>query len=96
MGSLCSKSNTLSGGHTVLGSSSTAAGGQGQQIGGHSDRPDPRVAAAEAAERRLQAAQSRGTSASNPNRGQLAAKVEKAKTAKPGPPEEREERLVWD
>jgi hypothetical protein len=56
MGSLCSKSSTYEGGHTVLGSgpvnSNTAAP---SQPASSSQRIDPRAAAAEAAERRLQA-----------------------------------------
>lgn len=48
MGSLCSKSGTHSGGHTVIGSSSSV------NPGGPSPS-DPRAAAAEAAERRMKA-----------------------------------------
>jgi len=88
MGSLCSKSSAFSGGHQVLGSSTTGTG-QG------SDAPDPRAAAAEAAERRLKAQQVRGTNASNPNKGQLANKLKASKTAKV-PESREEEQLVWD
>ena len=38
--------------------------------------------------------QQRGTNANNPNRGQLAAKVEAAKSAKRGPEPKPDERLV--
>lgn len=48
MGSLCSKSGSHSGGHTVLGSASGAGG-----TSSSGPRPEPRSAAAEAAEARL-------------------------------------------
>ncbi|TFK57288.1 hypothetical protein OE88DRAFT_1614260, partial [Heliocybe sulcata] len=76
MGSLCSKSSTHSGGHTVLGSDAQVLGGDGPPAS--SSRGDPRSAAAEAAERRMKAAQARGTNASNPNQGRLAAQAEEA------------------
>ncbi|KAG2154864.1 hypothetical protein DEU56DRAFT_770854 [Suillus clintonianus] len=90
MGSLCSKSSVHSGGHQVLGSTA------GQPNDGTTPPPDPRAAAAEAAERRLKTAHARGTNASNPNRGRLAEQVEAAKVAKPVPTPRDEERLVWD
>jgi len=89
MGSLCSKHSTLSGGHTVLGSSEAT---QGQ----HSEAHDSRQAAAEAAERRRQTEQARGTHTSNPRRGELARKVEESKAAPKIPELRQEERLVWD
>lgn len=49
MGSLCSKSSNYQGGHTVLGTSNTTTGNA------PTSAPDPRTAAAEAAERRMQA-----------------------------------------
>lgn len=52
MGSLCSKSNSLSGGHTVLG---TGTSGQDSGIINNSSRPSPSSAAAAAAEARLKA-----------------------------------------
>lgn len=56
MGSLCSKSSNYEGGHTVLGSGPVNSNpGQGSRPRPSSGRPDPRAAAAEAAERRLQA-----------------------------------------
>jgi hypothetical protein len=55
-----------------------------------------RSAAADAAEARLKAAQARGTSASNPKRGQLAAKVEAAKSTKLVPEQKPDGTLVWD
>lgn len=84
MGALCSKSNTHSGGHTLVGPSTTGQAAPG----------DARAAAAEAAERRLKSAQARGTHHSNPNEGRLAAKA--AQPVKIVPEERREERLVWD
>jgi len=86
MGSLCSKASTHSGGHTVLGPTSQPV----------QDRPDPRNAAAEAAERRRQTEQSRGTHSSNPSRGKLAAQLEASKTAPRLPEPRQEEGLVWD
>jgi len=86
MGNLCSKSGTHSGGHVVLGSSSVTT---------NSAPPvDARAAAAEAAEQRMKAAQARGTNASNPNQGKLAAKV--AANPKRVPQARQEETLVWD
>ncbi|KAG6851050.1 hypothetical protein H0H93_002942 [Arthromyces matolae] len=85
MGSLCSKPGNYSGGHHVLGSqdgSNPAA----------SSSSDPRTAAAEAAERRFKAAQARGTNASNPKQGQLAAKA--GKISKTTTDSQQEERLV--
>ncbi|KAF5313115.1 hypothetical protein D9619_003188 [Psilocybe cf. subviscida] len=83
MGSLCSKASNTEGGHTVLGSgpvNSNPTSGRpanshaatGSRVGPSSARQDPRAAAAEAAERRLQAAQKRGTNNANPNHGKLA------------------------
>ncbi|KAG6813277.1 hypothetical protein H0H92_012691 [Tricholoma furcatifolium] len=86
MGSLCSKPNSHSGGHIVLGSGSTNPADPSPS--------DPRTAAAEAAERRLKAAQARGTNPSNPNQGRLAANA--GKTPKPTLDPRQEERLVWD
>ncbi|KAG5648004.1 hypothetical protein DXG03_007038 [Asterophora parasitica] len=88
MGNLCSKSGTHSGGHSVLGQSSGATNPAA------SSPSDPRTAAAEAAERRLKAAQARGTTAANPNQGRLAAKA--ANQPKFAPEPRQEERLVWD
>ncbi|KXN90010.1 hypothetical protein AN958_05015 [Leucoagaricus sp. SymC.cos] len=69
MGSLCSKASNYQGGHTVLGSSNPSNGVA------PTSAPDPRTAAAEAAERRMQAAQQRGINTSNPEAGKLAAKA---------------------
>ncbi|KZP31330.1 hypothetical protein FIBSPDRAFT_849823 [Athelia psychrophila] len=88
MGSLCSKSNSHSGGHQVLGSSAP------EQPSG--SRPSPNSAALAAAEARSKAAQARGTHANNPNRGKLAAKLEASKSAKQTAAPKEEERLVWD
>lgn len=49
MGSLCSKASNYQDGHTVLDSSNSASGAA------PASAPDPRTAAAEAAERRIQA-----------------------------------------
>ncbi|KAL4243576.1 hypothetical protein ABKN59_001213 [Abortiporus biennis] len=86
MGSLCSKaSNHSTGDRQTLGSSN--------EDGAPSD---PRAAAAIAAEQRLKASQARGTSASNPNRGKLAAQLEASKSAPRVPEPQQQERLVWD
>ncbi|KAF8898724.1 hypothetical protein BD779DRAFT_1485255 [Infundibulicybe gibba] len=89
MGLLCSKSNSHSGGHTVL-SSSADTPGRNQAAA----PSDPRAAAAAAAEQRLKASQARGTHASNPKKGQLAAQVanHSKQTAEP----RQDDRLVWD
>ncbi|KAK7058959.1 hypothetical protein VNI00_001583 [Paramarasmius palmivorus] len=92
MGSLCSKPGTHSGGHTVLGSSADTTSSSRQAA--TSNPGNPRSAAAEAAERRMKAAQERGTNTANPNRGKLAAQANKP--AKFVPEERQEERLVWD
>jgi len=89
MGSFCSKPRTHQGGHQVLGSTSGPSNPRNPP-----SSSDPRAAAAEAAERRLKAAQARGTVASNPNKGQLAAKA--ATKPKLAPEPRQEERLVWD
>ncbi|KAF4623660.1 hypothetical protein D9613_001831 [Agrocybe pediades] len=98
MGSLCSKSSVHEGGHNVLGSSpGTPINASGRPNPQASRPQDPRAAAAEAAERRLQAAQKRGTNTSNPNQGKLAQQLAKENSSRPNPvQEQREERLVWD
>ncbi|GBE77899.1 hypothetical protein SCP_0107810 [Sparassis crispa] len=99
MGSLCSKESTLSEGQTVVPrpiKSTTRAVGQGPDSQAGHARPDPRIAAAEAAERRLKGQQARGTHASNPNRGKLAAQLEASKSAVRAPEPRQEDRLVWD
>ncbi|KAL0565593.1 hypothetical protein V5O48_016426 [Marasmius crinis-equi] len=93
MGSLCSKPDAHEGGHTVLGSSSSHSGTTAA-LSQSANSPDRRNAAAEAAERRMKAAQERGTNQSNPNRGKLAAQA--AQPAKFTPERREEERLVWD
>ncbi|KAI0735177.1 hypothetical protein C8Q76DRAFT_711256 [Earliella scabrosa] len=90
MGSLCSKSGTVSGGHQVLGSAASAPGPT------PGTRPDPRMAAAEAAERRQREAQVRGVKSTNPNSGQLAAKLQAQKSQPRAPEPSQPERLVWD
>lgn len=58
---------------------------------------DARAAAAEAAERRQQAQKQRGTHASNPNQGKLAAQLEASRKAARTPEAPRQgEQLVWD
>ncbi|KAF4572898.1 hypothetical protein AB1N83_000459 [Pleurotus pulmonarius] len=91
MGSLCSKSSTHSGGHTVLGSTGSVGT---RPAPGASSPPDPRAAAAAAAERRQQAEQARGTHAANPKRGHLAAQVGKTSSATAN--NRKDDRLVWD
>lgn len=58
MGTICSKASTHSGGDIVLSSTRVKSKG-GQQLGeSTSQRPDPRTAAAEAAEQRRKAVRS--------------------------------------
>ncbi|KIY52748.1 hypothetical protein FISHEDRAFT_69562 [Fistulina hepatica ATCC 64428] len=52
--------------------------------------PDPRAAALAAAETRARAAEQRGTHASNPKRGQLAAKANKPAKFTPEPQQEQQ------
>jgi len=88
MGSLCSKSTAMSGGHQILGSSTDTA---------PADHPvDRRAAAAEAAERRVKAEQGRGTQATNPKQGVLAAKLSASKSGNAESPSQLPERVVWD
>ncbi|KAJ7092745.1 hypothetical protein C8R44DRAFT_816422 [Mycena epipterygia] len=87
MGSACSKGSSHSGGHTVLGSS--AGSTVGAPTGTRPD--DPRAAALQAAEARLQATKKRGA----PNQGALAAKAGKSSSRREVEPPQ-EERLVWD
>ncbi|KJA29222.1 hypothetical protein HYPSUDRAFT_32609 [Hypholoma sublateritium FD-334 SS-4] len=98
MGSLCSKSSTLEGGHTVLGSGPVNSNAPASnRPGASSQRTDPRAAAAEAAERRLKAAQARGTNTGNPKQGKLASQLAKQNSAKPGTQAQAEPaQLVWD
>ncbi|KIM66179.1 hypothetical protein SCLCIDRAFT_1211404 [Scleroderma citrinum Foug A] len=88
MGSLCSKLETHSGGHHVLG----GAGARQQNYG---STVDARMAAAAAAERRIQQEQVRGTHASNPKRGHLASQLAASKSTTT-PAAREEQRLVWD
>ncbi|KAF8140247.1 hypothetical protein EV363DRAFT_1393156 [Boletus edulis] len=76
MGSLCSRPGTHSGSHQVLGGPSSSNTQNGQSS------TEARAAAAEAAERRVKSAQARGTHASNPKRGHLAAQLEVSKSKK--------------
>ncbi|KAK7694640.1 hypothetical protein QCA50_001827 [Cerrena zonata] len=106
MGSLCSKPGTHSGEHVQLQDlpspttkASKARNGTKQTLdqgASAGERPDPRTAAAQAAEQRLKVAQTRGTNAANPNRGQLAAKLEASKSARGTAEPQQPERLVWD
>ncbi|KAI0348019.1 hypothetical protein BDW22DRAFT_1424252 [Trametopsis cervina] len=88
MGSICSKQGTHTGGHRLVDSTDTQSAAQ--------ERPDPRIAAAQAAEQRLKATQKRGVVGSNPNSGRLAAQVEANKSNPRAPEQRQEERLVWD
>ncbi|KAM5536176.1 hypothetical protein V8D89_010075 [Ganoderma adspersum] len=93
MGSLCSKSGTVTGGHQVLGSGPS---GPSATPAAPSRPVDPRRAAAEAAERRQREANARGVKSTNPNAGRLASKLE-AQKSEPRASEPRQpERLVWD
>lgn len=124
MGSLCSKPGTHSGEHVQLQDlpspttkASKARNGTKQTLdqgASAGERPDPRTAAAQAAEQRLKVvclnqtsrwfapfdstyllqAQTRGTNAANPNRGQLAAKLEASKSARGTAEPQQPERLV--
>ncbi|KAJ7357387.1 hypothetical protein B0H14DRAFT_2673391 [Mycena olivaceomarginata] len=86
MGSLCSKGSNHQGGHTVLGSSA------GAPVGTTGSRPDnPRAAALQAAEARIQASKARGA----PKQGALAAQAGKSSSRREPEPQQ-EERLVWD
>lgn len=96
MGSLCSKASAHEGSHQVLGGSNARQDLRRQPEGTSAGPVDPRKAAAEAAERRVKDAKSRGTHASNPKRGHLTAQLEAAKTAKPARPQRQEQQLVWD
>ncbi|KZT02732.1 uncharacterized protein LAESUDRAFT_705793 [Laetiporus sulphureus 93-53] len=98
MGSLCSKPSTLSGGDTVLRPINKGKEGHtlSSQANGGQPQTGARTAAAEAAEKRRQAEQKRGTQAANPNRGKLAAQLEASKKAPRAPEPKQEERLVWD
>ncbi|KAK0208346.1 hypothetical protein DFS33DRAFT_1302847 [Desarmillaria ectypa] len=90
MGSICSKSDAYSGGHTVLGPASTTAASASRTPNPN----DARATRAEAAEQRLKAAQARGTHSSNPNKGKLASQA--GKPVKVTPEGKQDERLVWD
>jgi len=68
-------------------------GGAGGNSQGGADK---RAALAEAAERRQEAERARGTQASNPNKGQLAAKLEASKKSPLKKEEEMPERLVYE
>ncbi|KAF9526445.1 hypothetical protein CPB83DRAFT_857824 [Crepidotus variabilis] len=94
MGNLCSKSLNHEGGHVIL--SSETSGGNAARSQGASAPPNPRAAAAEAAERRIKAAQTRGIHGSNPNRGKLSDQLAKQNSSKVSPEEQIPERLVYD
>jgi len=94
MGSLCSKTGTHSEEAHVLVPSSQRQANAVANSQNASRPPDPRTAAAAAAEQRLKTNQARGTHASNPKQGMLATQA--AKPAKFTPEPKQEERLVWD
>lgn len=91
------KQATLQGGKNVLGGGSSPAAPAAQQARGAQGAGDARSAALEAAERRLKAEQARGTNASNPNAGKLAAQAARA-NSKPAttPSNQKDSNLVWD
>jgi len=88
MGSICSKQSALKGGHRLVSETDEQSAAQ--------ERPDPRTAAAQAAEQRMKASQSRGVVGSNPKSGRLAAQLEANKSAPRASEQRQEERLVWD
>ncbi|KAL5518895.1 hypothetical protein ACEPAH_578 [Sanghuangporus vaninii] len=96
MGNLCSKPGTLSGGHTVLGSSTS--GGGGQAVAPSSPRnesPEERRAQlAEAARQRMENDKNRLINKNNPNAGRLASQVNKP--VKHVPQQKEPEPLRWD
>jgi len=100
MGGICSKSSTLTGGHTLAPPSTIDNSGRPQQRGPrqHPQSPeDRRTQAAAAAERRVKAENKRGVTAANPNSGRLAARLEASKSAPPAPePTRREDTLIDD
>jgi len=82
---LCSKPSTHEGGHTILNNNTLG----GQAVNDGANPSDPRVAAAEAAERRAREAQQRGIIDGG---GKLAKKTAAAAAAAA----QEEQRLVWD
>jgi len=105
MGSICSSASNHTGGHTYVSASEQQSGRQPQQprvLGENSTggpprgKPDARAAAAEAAEARLKAAQTRGNSRTNPKQGVLSSKLVEANKPKRVPEPREEERIVWD
>ncbi|KAF8271461.1 hypothetical protein EI94DRAFT_584846 [Lactarius quietus] len=97
MGSICSKSSHLTGGHTLVPSTDAQPRAS---AGRPSQRPQNaearRSQAAEAAERRMQAESKRGVNAANPNSGRLAARLEASKTAPLEPEPRQEDAVIWD
>jgi len=112
MGGLCSKSSTLSGGHTLASPTPIDNSGRPQQLPQrlpqqqqqqpHGPRQHPqapearRGQAAAAAERRMKAENKRGVSAANPNSGRLAAQLEASRTAPIAPEPSRREDTLID
>ncbi|TCD71515.1 hypothetical protein EIP91_008896 [Steccherinum ochraceum] len=94
MGNFCSKSKDQEGGHVLLHPVGADRREQNALGGSAGERPDPREAAAQAAEQRMKAAQKRGVSSSNPNKGRLAAQLDAQKSAPRAPEPRQEERLV--
>jgi len=93
MGALCSKPGTVGGGHTVVGTT-RSLGGDG--VGGRESIPvNPRQAALDAAERRKQTEQRRGTNDYNPKAGKLSGQLAARNNSK-GPEPQQPDRLVWD
>jgi len=86
MGSLCSKSSNLQGGHVVLSETTN--------VDGRPAPPDARIAAAEAAERRLKEAQRKGVHDANPKRGRLAEQLAQQNRGAPEP--QLPERIIYD
>jgi len=105
MGSICSSTSNHTGGHTYVSASEQQGLRQPQRPrvldenstgGSPGGKPDSRTAAAEAAERRLKAAQARGSNRANPKHGVLSSKLVEANKPKRVPEPREEERIVWD
>ncbi|KAI0257624.1 hypothetical protein BJV78DRAFT_1110479, partial [Lactifluus subvellereus] len=93
MGGICSKPSHHTGGHTLVSQPPTSTGTSRPQQ--PPQAPEARRSqTADAAERRLKAANKRGVSAANPNSGQLAARLEASKSAPLAPEPRREDALI--
>ncbi|KAF9509346.1 hypothetical protein BS47DRAFT_1349356 [Hydnum rufescens UP504] len=104
MGSICSSASNHTGGHTYVSASEQQRRqpqpprvlDENSTGGPPRGKPDTRAAAAEAAEARLKAAQTRGSNLANPKKGVLSSKLVEANKPKRAPEPREEERIVWD